>query len=57
MGKVKGSIKKGPHHRLPNWIQVQFLYNGLKQSIRSMFDAVAGGMFMNKSPEEGQQLL
>lgn len=55
--RYKELLKKYPHHRLPDWIQVHNFYNGLNQSTRNMLDVAAGGMFMNKSTWDGQQLL
>ncbi|KAL5543361.1 hypothetical protein UlMin_007145 [Ulmus minor] len=55
--RFKDLLRKCPHHGLPLWIQVQTFYNGLLSNTQTMVDAVSGGAFFNKSPEEGYELI
>ncbi|KAL6350046.1 hypothetical protein AAG906_003980 [Vitis piasezkii] len=55
--RFKDLLRKCPHHGLPMWMQVQTFYNSLHPNTQTMVDATSGEAFINKTPEEGYQLI
>ncbi|KAL6312313.1 hypothetical protein AAG906_004968 [Vitis piasezkii] len=55
--RFKDLLRKCPHHGLPMWMQVQTFYNSLHPNTQTMVDAASGGAFINKTPDEGYQLI
>ncbi|RVW83117.1 hypothetical protein CK203_040734 [Vitis vinifera] len=55
--RFKDLLRKCPHHGLPVWLQVQTFYNSLHPNTQTMVDAASGRAFINKTPEEGYQLI
>ena len=54
--RFKDSMRKCPHHGIPEWLQVQIFYNGLNYQTRQTVDAAAGGTLNHKTPEESLTL-
>ncbi|XP_027364550.1 uncharacterized protein LOC113871650 [Abrus precatorius] len=54
--RFKELLRKCPHHRIPNWLQVQTFYNGLNSATRQMIDAAARGTLNSKTPGAAQKL-
>ena len=48
----KESMRKCPHHIIPEWLQVQIFYNGLNYLTRQMIDAAASGILNHKTLED-----
>ncbi|KAL5574309.1 hypothetical protein UlMin_023906 [Ulmus minor] len=55
--RYKDLLRKCPHHGLPLWMQVQTFYNGLLPNTQTMVDVASGGVFFNKTPEDGYELI
>ncbi|MQL97175.1 hypothetical protein Taro_029862 [Colocasia esculenta] len=54
--RLKGLLRKCPHHGLSRWQIVQAFYEGLIESNRKMVDASCGGAFMTKSEDEAYNM-
>ena len=39
--RYKDLLRKCPYHELPDWLQIQTFYNGLRLERRAMVDATA----------------
>ena len=50
-------LKKCPHHRLTRWMQVHTFYNGLRNAIRTVIDASAGGALMKKTTDQAYEIM
>ena len=50
-------IRKVPNHSLPDWLEIQFFYNGLQLNTKMTVDAVVGGALMRKDRGEAYELL
>ena len=50
-------LRKCPNHALPDWMEIQLFYNGLKTSTRSMVDAASGGALNCKTVTEARELI
>jgi len=50
-------IRKVSNHGLPDWLEIQFFYNGLQLKTKMMVDAAAGGALMRKDRDEAYELL
>ncbi|KAL5787201.1 hypothetical protein ACOSP7_004150 [Xanthoceras sorbifolium] len=55
--RYKDTLRKCPHHGLPDWLVVQTFYNGLTLQNRSMLDASAQGALMSKPADVAHQLI
>ncbi|KAL0434272.1 UNVERIFIED_CONTAM: hypothetical protein Slati_2761500 [Sesamum latifolium] len=55
--RYKDLLRACSHHGLQKWLTVHTFYNGLTYNTRSTVDAAAGGFLMNKSVQEGYNLL
>jgi len=55
--RYKGLIRKVSNHGLPDWLEIQFFYNGLQLKTKMMVDAAAGGALMRKDRDEAYELL
>ncbi|XP_073153053.1 uncharacterized protein [Henckelia pumila] len=55
--RYKDLLRRCPHHQLPNGLVVQTFYYGLSHSNRTMLDAAAGGNLLQKSLEDGYELI
>ena len=55
--RYKDLLKKCPHHELPEWLQIQTFYNGLKNENRAMVDATTWGSLMRMTREDAYGLL
>ncbi|KAI5312953.1 hypothetical protein L3X38_042127 [Prunus dulcis] len=53
----KDMLRKCPHHALPTCMQIQSFYNGLNSTSRTMIDAAAEGVLMEKHRNEAHNLL
>ena len=47
--RFKDLLRNYPHHKLPDWLQIQTFYNGLKNENRAMEDATAMGSLMRRT--------
>ena len=54
--RLKGLLRKCPHHGLSKWQIVQAFYEGLSDQYMHMVDASCGGAFMSKSEDEAYDL-
>ena len=50
-------IRKVPHHGLPEWLEIQFFYNGLQPNTRMIVDVAAGGALMSKNRDGAYKIL
>ena len=50
-------LRKCPNRALPDWMQIQLFYNGLRTATRSMVDAAAGGALNSKTLTEAKELI
>ena len=50
-------LRRCPHHRLTKWMQVHTLYNGLRDSVITIIDALAGGALMKKTTDQAYEIL
>ena len=50
-------LRRCPHHRLTKWMQVHTFYNGLSYSARTIIDALAGGVLINKTTYQAYEIL
>ena len=50
-------LRKCPHHRLTRWMQVHTLYNGLRNTTRTVIDASVGGALMKKTIDQAYEIL
>ncbi|XP_073152742.1 uncharacterized protein [Henckelia pumila] len=55
--RYKDILRRCPHHQLPDGLVVQTFYYGLPHSNSTMLDAAAGGNLLQKSPEDGYELI
>ena len=45
-----------PYHKLTRWIQVHTFNNNLRESIRTVIDASAGGALMKKTTDQAYEI-
>ena len=50
-------LRRCPHHRLTRLMQVYTFYNGLRDAIRIVIDALVGGALMNKTTDQAYEIL
>ena len=50
-------LRKCPHHNLTRWMQVHTFYNDLRDSTRTVIDALAGGALMKKTTDQAYEIL
>ncbi|XP_074329189.1 uncharacterized protein LOC141666867 isoform X1 [Apium graveolens] len=50
-------LRKCPHHGIPNWMIINYFYNGLGVQSRPMLDAASGGALWAKSYKEAYDLI
>ena len=50
-------LRKCPHHGMPDWMVINYFYNGLGAQSRPMLDAASGGALWAKSYEEAYDLI
>ncbi|XP_073153152.1 uncharacterized protein [Henckelia pumila] len=55
--RYKDLLRRCPHHQLPDGLVVQNFYYGLPHLNRTMLDAAASGNLLQKSPEDGYELI
>jgi hypothetical protein len=55
--RFRGLIDHCPHHELPPWLVLHTFYGGLSDENRNEVDMASQGVFMERSPNEGWQLL
>jgi hypothetical protein len=46
-----------PHHQIPDQLFIQYFYEGLMPTDRSIIDAASGGALVDKTPEAARQLI
>ena len=46
-----------PHHQIPDQLLIQYFYEGLMPTNRSIIDAASGGALVDKTPEAAHQLI
>ena len=46
-----------PHHQIPDQLLIQYFYEGLMPTDRSIIDAASGGALVDKTPEAARQLI
>ena len=46
----KDLLRKCSHHELPDWLQIQTFYNGLRNENKAMIDATIRGSLMKRTP-------
>ncbi|XP_052303389.1 uncharacterized protein LOC112324338 isoform X2 [Populus trichocarpa] len=46
-----------PHHQIPDQLLIQYFYEGLMPTDRSIIDAASGGALVEKTPEAARQLI
>ena len=47
--RYKKMLRKCPHHGMPDWMIINYIYNGLGAQSRPMLDAASGGALWAKS--------
>ena len=55
--RYKGTLRRCPNHGLPDWLEIDLFYKGLKPSIRTIVDLSAGGALNRLSHDEAYDLL
>ncbi|XP_073132930.1 uncharacterized protein [Henckelia pumila] len=55
--RYKDLLRRYPHHQLSDGLVVQTFYYGLSHSNRAMLDAAAGGNLLQKSSDDGYELI
>ena len=55
--RVLGSIRQSqcPHHQIPDQLLIQYFYEGLMPTDRSIIDVASGGALVDKTPEVARQ--
>jgi hypothetical protein len=46
-----------PHHQIPDQLLIQYVYEGLMPTDRSIIDVESGGALVDKTPEAARQLI
>jgi len=46
-----------PHHQITDQLLIQYFYEGLLPSDRSIADVASGGALVNKTPTEAKELI
>ena len=46
-----------PHHGFDNWMLVSYFYEDMSPLMKQLLEAMCGGDFMNKNPDEAFQFL
>jgi hypothetical protein len=46
-----------PHHQIPDQLLIQYFYEGLMPTDRSIINAASGGALVDKTPEAARQLI
>ncbi|KAL8092019.1 hypothetical protein AgCh_034339 [Apium graveolens] len=54
--RYKEMLMKCPHHGMPDWMIINYFYNGLGAQSRPIFDTASGGALWAKSYEEAYDL-
>ena len=55
--RYKGLIIKVSNNGLPDWLEIQFFYNGLQLNTKIVVDATADGALMRKDRDEAYNLM
>ncbi|KAL8134915.1 hypothetical protein AgCh_009793 [Apium graveolens] len=55
--RYKEMLKKCPYHGIPNWMIINYFYNGLGAQSRPMLNAASGGALWAKSYKEAYDLI
>ena len=50
-------LRRFPHHRLTRWMQVHTFYNGLRDTTKTIIDALVGGALMKKTTDQAYEIL
>ena len=50
-------LRKCSHHKMTRWMQVHTFYNGMRNAIRTVIDASAGGALMKKTTDQAYEIL
>ena len=57
LGKFEQLCIQCPHHQIPDQLLIQYFYEGLMPTDRSIIDAASGGALVDKTPEAARQLI
>ncbi|KAL0345486.1 UNVERIFIED_CONTAM: hypothetical protein Sradi_4379900 [Sesamum radiatum] len=55
-GRFKQLVESCPHHQISDHLLIQYFYDGLTETNRSLVDAVSGGALYHKTPTEARKL-
>ncbi|KAL0423052.1 UNVERIFIED_CONTAM: hypothetical protein Sradi_0840000 [Sesamum radiatum] len=56
-GRFKYLVESCPHHQIPDHLLIQYFYEGLSETNRSLVDAASGGALYDKTPTEARKLI
>ncbi|KAL0428189.1 UNVERIFIED_CONTAM: hypothetical protein Slati_2993700 [Sesamum latifolium] len=56
-GRFKYLVESCPHHQIPDHLLIQYFYEGLSETNRSLVDATSGGALYDKTPTEAHKLI
>ncbi|KAL0313287.1 UNVERIFIED_CONTAM: hypothetical protein Sradi_5728000 [Sesamum radiatum] len=56
-GRFKQLVESCPHHQIPDHLLIQYFYEGLTETNRSLVDAASGGALYDKTPTEARKLI
>ncbi|KAL0404128.1 UNVERIFIED_CONTAM: hypothetical protein Sradi_2053600 [Sesamum radiatum] len=56
-GRFKHWVESCPHHQIPEHLLIQYFYEGLSETNRSLVDAASGGALYDKTPTQARKLI
>ncbi|KAL0413970.1 UNVERIFIED_CONTAM: hypothetical protein Sradi_1598700 [Sesamum radiatum] len=56
-GRFKHLVERCPHLQIPDHLLIQYFYEGLSETNRSLVDAASGGALYEKTPTEARKLI
>ncbi|KAL0451462.1 UNVERIFIED_CONTAM: hypothetical protein Slati_1124300 [Sesamum latifolium] len=56
-GRFKHLVESCSHHQIPEHLLIQYFYEGLSETNRSLVDAASGGALYDKTPTEARKLI
>ncbi|KAL0409718.1 UNVERIFIED_CONTAM: hypothetical protein Sradi_1906200 [Sesamum radiatum] len=56
-GRFKHLVESCPHHQISDHLLIQYFYEGLSETNRSLVDAASGGALYDKTPTEVRKLI
>ncbi|KAL0413130.1 UNVERIFIED_CONTAM: hypothetical protein Sradi_1514700 [Sesamum radiatum] len=54
-GRFKQSVESCPHHQIPGHLLIQYFYEGLSETNRSLVDAASGAALYNQTPTKARK--